>query len=103
MIGLTVTPGGVCDSALYLEHIHKNVIRLQAAAADSAYDFPPAHRVIEELGIEFLFDPSQLMTVPKRSSNGMPQFNTRLAAGLRGGGRPLFPSCHGLRACLVSI
>jgi transposase len=58
--GLTVTPGDVYDSAPYLEHleyIHKNVIPIQAAAADSAYDFPLAHRVLEELGIDFFVRP----------------------------------------------
>ena len=60
IIGLTVTPGDVYDSAPYLEqleHIHKNVIPLQAAAADAAYDFPLAHRVLEEHGIDFFVRP----------------------------------------------
>lgn len=54
--GLTVTPGDVHDSVPYLnqlEYIHKNVVTIQAAAADSAYDFPLAHRVLEEHGIDF--------------------------------------------------
>lgn len=41
--GVTVTPGDVYDLVPHLkqlEHIHQNVIPIQAAAADSAYDFP---------------------------------------------------------------
>jgi len=53
---VTVTSGDVHDSRPYLEqleYVHKNVVPLQAAAADSAYDLPLAHRVMEELGIDF--------------------------------------------------
>lgn len=60
ILGVTVTPGDVHDSVPYLEHleqIHKNVIPLQAATADSAYDFPLAHRVLEEQGIDFFVRP----------------------------------------------
>ncbi len=60
ILGVTVTPGDVHDSVPYLEHleqIHKNVIPLQAAAADSAYDFPLAHRVLEDQGIDFFVRP----------------------------------------------
>lgn len=58
--GLTVTPGDVHDSVPYLDHleyIHENVIPIQSAAADSAYDFPLAHRVLEEHGIDFYVRP----------------------------------------------
>ena len=57
---VTVTPGDVHDSRPYLEqieYVHKNVIPIQAAAADSAYDLPLAHRVLEELGIDFFVVP----------------------------------------------
>ncbi len=57
---VTVTAGDVHDSRPYLdqlEYVHKNVVPLQAAAADSAYDFPLAHRVLEELGIDFFVVP----------------------------------------------
>lgn len=57
---VTVTPGDVHDSRPYLEqleYVHKNVVPIQAAAADSAYDFPLAHRVLEELGIDFFVVP----------------------------------------------
>lgn len=57
---MTVTPGDVYDSVPYLEqleHIHRNVIPVQAATADSAYDFPLAHRVLEEQGIMFFVQP----------------------------------------------
>ena len=46
-----MTPGDVHDFVPYLEHLeqtHKNVIPLQAVAADSAYDVPLVHRVLEE-------------------------------------------------------
>ena len=58
--GVTVMPGDVYDSVPYLkqlEHIHQNVIPIQAAAADLAYDFPLAHRVLEEHGIAFFVRP----------------------------------------------
>lgn len=58
--GLTVTAGDVYDSAPYLEqleYIHKTVMPLKAAAADSAYDFPLAHGVLEKLGIDFFVRP----------------------------------------------
>lgn len=58
--GITVTPGDVHDSVPYLnqlEYIHKNVISIQAAAADSAYDFPLAHQVLEEHDIDFYVRP----------------------------------------------
>lgn len=60
IIGVTVTSGDVYDTVPYLsqlEHIHENVIPIQAAAADSAYDFPLAHRVLDELGINFIVRP----------------------------------------------
>lgn len=61
--GLTVTPGDVYDSAPYLEqleYVHKNVVPLKTAAADSAYDFPLAHRALEELGIDFFVRPQSV-------------------------------------------
>lgn len=60
IIGLTVTPGDVHDTAPYLEQVesvHQRVIPLRAAAADSAYDFPLAHRELERLGIDFFVRP----------------------------------------------
>lgn len=36
-----------------MEYIHENIIPIQAAVADSAYDFPLAYRVLEEYGIDF--------------------------------------------------
>ena len=52
--------GDVYDSVLYveqLEHIHRNVIPIQGATANSAYDFPLAHRVLEEQGTAFFVRP----------------------------------------------
>ena len=60
ILGVTVTPGDVHDSVPYLGHleqIHRTVMPLQAAAADSAYDFPLAHRELEKLGIQFFVRP----------------------------------------------
>lgn len=57
---VTVTPGDVHDSVPYLDHleyIQENVIPIQAAAGDSAYDFPLAQRVLEERGIAFYVRP----------------------------------------------
>ena len=58
--GLTVTSGDVHDSVPYLEqleYIHQNIIPIQAAEADSAYDFPLAHRVLEKQNIDFFVRP----------------------------------------------
>ena len=41
----------------HLEQIHRNVFPIQAATADAAYDFPLAHRVLEEQGISFYVRP----------------------------------------------
>lgn len=56
ILDVTVTPGDVNDSVPYLEQIERinsQIILLQAAAADAAYDFPLAHRVLDDLGIAF--------------------------------------------------
>lgn len=55
-----MTPGDVHDSQPYLkqlEYVNKNVVSIKAAAADSAYDFPLAHRVLEEMLIGFFVVP----------------------------------------------
>lgn len=60
IIGLTVTPGDVHDTVPYLgqlEALHQTVLPLEAAAADSAYDFPLAHQELERLGITFFVRP----------------------------------------------
>ena len=60
ILGVTVTPGDVHDSVPYLEHlerIHRNVLPIQAATADAAYDFPLAHQVLAEQGIPFYVRP----------------------------------------------
>ena len=56
IVGQTVTAGDVNDSVPFLgliEHIHENVVPIQTATADAAYDFPLAHRALGELGIDF--------------------------------------------------
>lgn len=60
IIGVTVTPGDVHDSVPYLNHleeIHRNILPIQAATADAAYDFPLAHRALEGLGVLFYVRP----------------------------------------------
>lgn len=60
ILGVTVTPGDVHDSVPYLAHleqIHRNVLPIQMATADAAYDFALAHKVLEEQGITFCVRP----------------------------------------------
>ena len=60
ILDVVVTPGDVNDAAPYLEQIervHKNIIPVQIATADSAYDFPLAHRVLNDAGISFFVRP----------------------------------------------
>lgn len=62
IVGQTVTAGDVNDSVPFLgliEHIHENVVPIQAATADAAYDFPLAHRALGELGIDFFVRPQK--------------------------------------------
>lgn len=69
IIGLTVTPEDADNSAPYLEqleHIHKNVSPLQAAEADSAYDFPLPTAYWGSTALISLFAPSLFMAVPQR-------------------------------------
>ncbi|MEG0321297.1 MAG: IS1182 family transposase [Oscillospiraceae bacterium] len=56
ILDVAATPGNANDSTPYLaqlERIHRELIPIQAATADAAYDFPLAHRTLEELGIFF--------------------------------------------------
>ena len=65
IVGQTVTAGDVNDSVPFLgliEHIHENVVPIQAATADAAYDFPLAHRALGELGIGFFVRPQKTAT-----------------------------------------
>ena len=62
IVGQTVTAGDVNDSVPFLgliEHIHENVVPIQTATADAAYDFPLAHRALGELGIGFFVRPQK--------------------------------------------
>ena len=62
ILGVTVTAGDVNDAAPYLDHIeqiHREVIQIQAATADAAYDFPLAHRVMADNKIEFFVRPTE--------------------------------------------
>lgn len=56
ILGVTVTGGDVNDSVPYLdqlEYVHHNMLPVQAVTADSAYDFPLAHRVLDDMGAVF--------------------------------------------------
>ena len=60
ILDVTVTPGDINDSVPYLdqmEYIHKNVVPVQTATADAAYDLPLAHRVLDDMGISFFVRP----------------------------------------------
>lgn len=60
ILDITVTSGDVNDAVPYLdliERVHKNVIPIQTATADAAYDFPLAHRVLRDMGIDFFVRP----------------------------------------------
>lgn len=62
IVSQTVTAGDVNDSVPFLgliERIHENVVPIQATTADAAYDFPLAHRVLGELGIDFFVRPQK--------------------------------------------
>lgn len=62
IVSQTVTAGDVNDSVPFLgliERIHENVVPIKAATADAAYDFPLAHRVLGELGIDFFVRPQK--------------------------------------------
>ena len=62
IVGQTVTAGDVNDSVPFLgliEHIHENVVPIQTATADAAYDFPLPHRALSELGIDFFVRPQK--------------------------------------------
>ena len=74
IIGLTMTPGMSMTRYPYLEQVesvHQRVIPLRAAVADSAYDFPLAHRELESWGSISLSGLSRATTEPRWSSNGM--------------------------------
>ena len=60
ILDVTVTSGDVYDSVPYLEQmerVHRNILPIQAAAADAAYDFPLAHQALKELEIQFFVRP----------------------------------------------
>ena len=60
ILDIAVTSGDVNDAVPYLdlmERVHKGVIPIQTATADAAYDFPLAHRVLRDMGIDFFVRP----------------------------------------------
>ena len=62
IVGQTVTSGDVNDSVPYLdliECVHANVVPIRIATADAAYDFPLAHRVLGDMGIDFFVRPQK--------------------------------------------
>lgn len=60
ILDVAVTSGDVSDAAPYLdqiERVHREIIPIQAATADAIYDFPLAHQVLGEHGINFCVRP----------------------------------------------
>lgn len=60
ILDVTVTAGDVSDAAPYLdqiERVHRDVVPIQCATADAIYDFPLAHQVLGEHGINFCVRP----------------------------------------------
>ena len=60
ILDIAVTSGDVNDAAPYLdlmERVHKTVTTIQTATADAAYDFPLAHQVLRDMGIDFFVRP----------------------------------------------
>lgn len=60
ILDVSVTAGDVHDAVPYLaqiEHIQSEVIPVQIATADSAYDFSLAHRTLDDMGISFFVRP----------------------------------------------
>ena len=68
ILAATVTPGDVHDSVPYLEqleHIHENILPIQAVTADAAYDFPLAHQALDEKKIQFYVRPQTVRSTTK--------------------------------------
>ena len=62
ILDVVVSGGDSSDSAPYLEQIeriNKNVVPIQAAAADSAYNVPMFYRVLKDLDIDFYAAPKK--------------------------------------------
>ena len=60
ILDVRTTLGDAYDSVPYLdqiERVHWDVLTIQKAAADAAYDFPLAHRVLEDMGVNFCIVP----------------------------------------------
>jgi transposase len=60
ILDVVVTSGDVSDTAPYLdqiERVHQEVVPIQTATADAIYDFPLAHQVLGEHGINFFVRP----------------------------------------------
>lgn len=60
ILDVVVTAGNTGDTVPYLEQvecIHSEIIPIEVATADSIYDFPLAHQVLEEHGISFFVRP----------------------------------------------
>lgn len=68
ILDVTVTGGDVNDSTPYLdqiERIHRSIIPVQMAAADSAYDISLAHRVLADMGIALFVPPQPRPSCPR--------------------------------------
>lgn len=60
ILDVAVTSGDTGDTVTYLEQIeriHRSLVPIKTATADSIYDFPLAHQVLSEHGISFFVRP----------------------------------------------
>ena len=68
ILDVAVTAGDVNDATPYLdqiERVNNSVIPIQTATADAAYDFPLAHRVLDDIGIAFFVRPQIRHGIPQ--------------------------------------
>jgi transposase len=61
ILDVAVTPGNCYDNEPYLDQLERvgRIVAIHAATADAAYDFPLAHRVLEERNIAFYVRPQK--------------------------------------------
>ena len=68
ILDVTVTPRDVNDSVPYLEQlewIHRNILPIQTATVDAAYDFPLVHQVLTDVSIKFCVRPQAVHPTTK--------------------------------------
>jgi len=66
VLDVAVTPGDASDQEPYLEQLERvmNIVPVQAATADSIYDYGLFHQVLRDLGIDFFVRPMKFQ--PKK-------------------------------------